>query len=70
MPTAAEAVLAGRARWSVVWLLQHALAEPANVLDAIMRLRKQDRERGQRMSPETAGQQRFVKQWPAREPWG
>ena len=49
------------------WLLWHNLAEPTNVLDTIMELRKQDRERGQRMSPETAGQQRFVKQWPAHE---
>ena len=49
------------------WLLRHELAEPTNVLDTIMGLRKQDRERGQRMSPETAGQQRFVKQWPAQE---
>ena len=49
------------------WLLRHRLAEPSNVLAVLMRLRKQDRERGQRMSPETAGQQRFVKQWPAQE---
>jgi hypothetical protein len=43
--------------------LRHDLAEASNVLDTIMELRKQERERGQRMSPETAGQQRFVKQW-------
>ena len=49
------------------WLLRHGLAAPASVLDTIMELRKQDRERGQRMSPETAGQQRFVKQWPTQE---
>jgi protein-tyrosine phosphatase len=49
------------------WLLRQKLARPANVLDTIMELRKQDRERGQRMSPETPGQQRFVKQWPAQE---
>jgi protein-tyrosine phosphatase len=50
------------------WLLRHGLAEPANVLDTIMELRKQDCERGQRMSPETAGQQRFVKQWSTQDP--
>jgi protein-tyrosine phosphatase len=49
------------------WLLRHDLAEPTNVLDTVMKLRKQDRERGQRMSPETAAQQRFVKKWLARE---
>lgn len=45
------------------WLLQHGLADPKNVLATLMKLRRQDHERGQRMSPETAGQQRFVKQW-------
>ena len=45
------------------WLLRHGLASMTNVLDVLMGLRKQDRERGQRMSPETAEQQRFVKQW-------
>ncbi len=49
------------------WLLRHDLADPANVLDTVMKLRKQDRERWQRMSPETAEQQRFVKRWLARE---
>jgi len=49
------------------WLLGHGLADPTNVLDVLMRLRKQDRERGQRMSPETVAQQRFVKQWLAQE---
>jgi protein-tyrosine phosphatase len=49
------------------WLLRHGLAEPANVLDTLLELRKQDQERGQRMSPETAAQQRFVKQWPTQE---
>lgn len=45
------------------WLLRHTLAEPASVLKVLMELRQQDRDRRQRMSPETAEQQRFVKQW-------
>ena len=45
------------------WLLRHPLAEPATVLKVLMNLRQQDRERRNRMSPETAEQQRFVKQW-------
>ena len=45
------------------WLLRHRLAEPANVLKVLMNLRRQDRDRRHRMSPETAEQQRFVKQW-------
>jgi hypothetical protein len=45
------------------WLLRHKLAEPSNVLDVLMRLRQQDRERRHRMSPETGGQQRFVREW-------
>ena len=45
------------------WLLRHGHATPANVLDVLMGLRKQDRERRHRMSPETAEQQRFVKGW-------
>jgi protein-tyrosine phosphatase len=49
------------------WLLRHSLADPTNVLDILMKLRRQDRERGPRMSPETAEQQRFVKQWLAGE---
>jgi protein-tyrosine phosphatase len=52
------------------WLLRHKLAKPANVLDALLELRRKDRERGQRMSPETAEQQRFVRQWPARKTGG
>ena len=48
------------------WLLRHGLAEPSNVLDVLMRLRQQDQERRYRMSPETEGQQRFVKQWSQR----
>jgi protein-tyrosine phosphatase len=49
------------------WLLRHKLANPTNVLEVLMELRKQDRERRHRMSPKTAGQQQFVKQWPTRE---
>ncbi len=48
------------------WLLRHGLAEPSDVLDVLMRLRQQDRERRHRMSPETGEQQRFVRQWPER----
>jgi len=46
------------------WLLRHRLAEPTDVLDVLMRLRQQDRERRNRMSPETGEQQRFVREWP------
>jgi hypothetical protein len=46
------------------WLLRHGLTEPSDVLDVLMRLRWQDKERRHRMSPETGEQQRFVKQWP------
>ena len=49
------------------WLLRHGHAAPGNVLDVLMGLRKQDRERRHRMSPESAEQQRFVKGWLARE---
>jgi protein-tyrosine phosphatase len=45
------------------WLLRHRLAEPSDVLDVLMRLRQQDKERRHRMSPETGEQQRFVRQW-------
>ncbi len=45
------------------WLLRHGHAISGNVLDILMDLRKQDRERRHRMSPETAEQQRFVKRW-------
>jgi protein tyrosine/serine phosphatase len=45
------------------WLIRHGHATPSNVLDVLMDLRKQDRERRHRMSPETADQQRFVKRW-------
>ena len=45
------------------WLLRHGLAEPSNVLVTLMWLRKQDRERGNRASPETDKQQGFVRHW-------
>ncbi len=45
-------------------------AVPANVLETLVGLRQQDRERGQRMSPETAEQQQFVKKWLAQETGG
>jgi hypothetical protein len=48
------------------WLIRHGHATPGNVLDVLMGLRKQDRERRHRMSPETAEQQRFVKGWLAK----
>ena len=49
------------------WLLRHHHAISTDVLEVLMELRKQDRERRHRMSPETADQQRFVKQWLAPE---
>jgi len=49
------------------WLLRHGHATPGNVLDVLMGLRKQDRERRYRMSPESAEQQRFVKRWLTQE---
>lgn len=45
------------------WLLRHGLADPANVLEVLAALRRQDRERGARPSPETGEQRRFVRQW-------
>ena len=45
------------------WMLRHRLAEPSDVLDELTRLRRRDKERRNRMSPETAAQQRFVKSW-------
>jgi protein-tyrosine phosphatase len=45
------------------WLMRHRLAEPSNVLDVLMQIRQQDGKSRQRMSPETAPQQRFVKSW-------
>ena len=48
------------------WLLRHGLARPGNFIRVLDDLRQQDRERGRRISPETAGQQRFVKDWASR----
>jgi protein-tyrosine phosphatase len=45
------------------WLLRHGFATPANCLSVLTDLRRQDRLRGQRMSPETGEQQRFVREW-------
>lgn len=45
------------------WLLRHRLATSADVLEVLMRLRQQDRERRNRMSPETGEQQKFVREW-------
>jgi protein-tyrosine phosphatase len=45
------------------WLLRHGLAEPSNVLKVLMRIRQQDQERRNRMSPESPEQQKFVKRW-------
>lgn len=45
------------------WLLRRGLAQPSNVLATLTRLRKQDRERGSRASPETDQQQDFVRHW-------
>ncbi len=45
------------------WLLRHGFATPKNYLDVLSGLRRQDRLRGQRMSPETGEQQRFVREW-------
>jgi hypothetical protein len=45
------------------WLLRHGLAKPSDVLDVLMRIRRQDRERRNRMSPETGEQQKFLRQW-------
>jgi hypothetical protein len=46
------------------WLLRHRLAGPSDVLDVLVRLRRHDQERRDRMSPETEEQRRFVRRWP------
>ena len=48
-------------QWTDDTSMALALAEPPDVLDVLMRLRQQNRERRHRMSPETAAHQRFVK---------
>ena len=45
------------------WLLRHRLADRSAVVDVLTRLRQQDRDRRHRMSPETAEQQKFVREW-------
>ncbi|MEW4564456.1 dual specificity protein phosphatase family protein [Bremerella sp. JC770] len=45
------------------WLLRHALADADSVLDVLKQLRKQDQERGHRLSPETDEQRTFIRQW-------
>lgn len=49
------------------WLLERKLATPENVLHYLAELRKMDRHRGRRASPETRVQLEFVRGW-AREP--
>lgn len=46
------------------WTLRHGLASPDNVLHQLSHLRRQDRERGSRESPETFAQRQFVLGWP------
>ena len=45
------------------WLLRHAVATKANVLEVLASLRKQDCVRGHRQSPESRAQQQFVASW-------
>jgi len=45
------------------WTLRHGLASPDNVLQQLSHLRRQDRERGYRESPETPAQRDFVLGW-------
>jgi len=47
------------------WLLRHGRATGADVLDVLRDLRRMDRERGRRASPEMPVQVRFVEQWAA-----
>jgi hypothetical protein len=46
------------------WMLRHGLAAPNDVLDVLARLRRKDRERGGRRSPENYRQEQFVLGWP------
>ncbi|MHB8865327.1 MAG: protein-tyrosine phosphatase family protein [Pirellulaceae bacterium] len=46
------------------WLLRHGLAKRGRVFTTLTRLRRQDAERGNRMSPETEAQRQFVLNWP------
>jgi protein-tyrosine phosphatase len=45
------------------WLLRHDFVTPKDCLEILASLRRQDRLRGQHMSPETGEQQRFVREW-------
>jgi len=45
------------------WLLRHGYAVPSDVIDTIRSLRRVDPVRGDRLSPETDAQRRFVVGW-------
>jgi protein-tyrosine phosphatase len=45
------------------WLRRHGLATRDNVLETLAQLRRQDAERGHRLSPETEAQRQFVLNW-------
>ena len=45
------------------WLLRHQYADKGDVLEELTRLREKDRERGHRLSPETAEQAQFARSW-------
>jgi len=45
------------------WLLRHAMATEANVLEVLASLRKQDCVHGHRESPESGAQRQFVASW-------
>jgi predicted protein tyrosine phosphatase len=46
------------------WLIRHGLATPETVFDVLRDLRRQDRDRGDRPSPESGQQRDFVRDWP------
>jgi hypothetical protein len=46
------------------WLLRHGIASHDDVLHVLSELRKQDKERGERPSPESNEQKYFVLAWP------
>ena len=46
------------------WLLRHRFATAEDFMRILDTLRRQDQMRRHRVSPETSGQQRFVRQWP------
>jgi len=45
------------------WLLRHAIATDANVLEVLASLRKQDRVHGHIQAPESRAQRQFVASW-------